>query len=29
VPLRHKRQLRDMFIKLMGGATVDAERLRL
>lgn len=27
-PLRHKRQLRDMFIKLMGSAAVDASRLR-
>ena len=28
VPLRRKRRLRDMFIKLMGGTAVDARRLR-
>lgn len=28
VPLDHKRQLRAMFIKLMGDAEVDARRLR-
>lgn len=28
VPVRHKRQLRDMFIKLMGGERAEAQRLR-